>query len=257
MWTLRVIREWPGSADVELTVEAETKKEACDKALAAAEDYGEWDEDVHPADAHFSIDAVIRVTPEGDASDLIPPEQEELLASVRASLKREAEHDKQPDDPAYRAHLERALGHYFEFAVEECQAVQAAFLADGTWVRTDPLTYASEATVKEFTDPRGHGCVEEEVKGWLAAHIAGRDKSMDEQVCDLLAKQKRIALIWAIEDVLRLRPDLTAEQAWEVLQAVESEADALVGVTWDTLEECAERLFGDGPDDDENEEEDE
>ena len=44
-----------------------------------------------------------------------------------------------------------------------------------------------------------------------------------------------------------IRPDLTLEQAWEVLQRTSSKHDANVGITWETLEYQAQSLFGDAP----------
>ncbi len=61
---------------------------------------------------------------------------------------------------------------------------------------------------------------------------------------DLLAGRQQIALIWSIEDVLAVRPDLTKQQAWKVLRQVERHHDAALGVTWDTLQFAAEHLFG-------------
>jgi len=73
----------------------------------------------------------------------------------------------------------------------------------------------------------------------------------DIDIDALLAERKQIALIWSIEDVQQVRPDLTDDQAWEVLQQVKSEHDATLGVTWDTLEWAANHLFGDAPETDE------
>jgi hypothetical protein len=59
----------------------------------------------------------------------------------------------------------------------------------------------------------------------------------------LLAERKQIAAIWGVEDVREVRPDLTDDQAWEVLQTAESQHDATVGITWDTLDLIADELF--------------
>ena len=60
---------------------------------------------------------------------------------------------------------------------------------------------------------------------------------------DLLYERRQIAHIWSIEDVLEVRPDLSEEQAWEVLQKVDAKKDASVGITWDTLRLHADWLF--------------
>jgi len=66
---------------------------------------------------------------------------------------------------------------------------------------------------------------------------------IDCQVHALLAEQKKIAIIWCIEDVQSFRPDLSDEQAWEVLQQVEDIHDAEWGISWQTLETVADDLF--------------
>jgi hypothetical protein len=63
------------------------------------------------------------------------------------------------------------------------------------------------------------------------------------------AERKEIANVWMIEDVLSIRPDLTEEQAWEVLQVAESRHDATIGINWDVLDYHAQSLFGEAPDD--------
>jgi hypothetical protein len=66
-------------------------------------------------------------------------------------------------------------------------------------------------------------------------------------VSELLAQRREIAILWQIDDVLCIRPDLTEEQAWEVLQVVERRHDATIGVNWDVLHFHAQALFGDTP----------
>jgi hypothetical protein len=69
----------------------------------------------------------------------------------------------------------------------------------------------------------------------------------------LLAGRRMIAAVWSVEDVREIRPDLTDEQAWRVLQEVERRQDATLGITWDTLEWVAGDLFGDAPETDDAE----
>lgn len=75
--------------------------------------------------------------------------------------------------------------------------------------------------------------------------------SDDIDVHALLARRKQIAAIWSVEDVQQVRPDLTAEQAWEVLREVGRRHDAELGITWLTLECFAEDRFGRAPETDE------
>jgi hypothetical protein len=62
----------------------------------------------------------------------------------------------------------------------------------------------------------------------------------------VLATRRQIAAIWSIEDVQEVRPDLTEEQCWEVLQAVRDH-DATIGINWEVLSCHAEMLFGSAP----------
>lgn len=79
-------------------------------------------------------------------------------------------------------------------------------------------------------------------------------EDIDIYVFQLLAKHRKIAAIWCIEDVKAIRPDLTDDQAWEILQQVESSHDAENGISWTTLEIIADDLFGPSLETDEDEE---
>jgi hypothetical protein len=69
-------------------------------------------------------------------------------------------------------------------------------------------------------------------------------------IYNMLAHRREIAIVWNTHDVKEVRPDLTDDQAWEVLQQVERQNDANIGVNWHTLECAAEELFGPPPDGD-------
>lgn len=55
----------------------------------------------------------------------------------------------------------------------------------------------------------------------------------------------QIALIWSVYDVQDVRPDLTDDEAYDVLQKVSRKHDADQGVNWDTLRETASWDFND------------
>ena len=60
----------------------------------------------------------------------------------------------------------------------------------------------------------------------------------------LLTPAEQIAVVWSSDDVLEIRPDLTREQAVEVLNEAENCHDAGIGINWHSLECTAEGLFG-------------
>lgn len=85
----------------------------------------------------------------------------------------------------------------------------------------------------------------------LDAAVDAGKRSVDIQSLDvhaILAERRQIALIWGVEDLQEVRPDLSDEQAWQVLQNADRRHDATMGINWDTLECHAEMLFGDAPD---------
>ena len=53
-----------------------------------------------------------------------------------------------------------------------------------------------------------------------------------------------IAMLWTVEDIHGLRPDLTDEQAMNVLITASENHDANDGVNWDVLHHWATDLYG-------------
>jgi hypothetical protein len=66
-------------------------------------------------------------------------------------------------------------------------------------------------------------------------------------VPELLAKSRTIAIVWTIEDVRKARPDLTEDQAWEVLEHARRVHDPDLGLTTGRLRDHALELFGPAP----------
>jgi hypothetical protein len=71
----------------------------------------------------------------------------------------------------------------------------------------------------------------------------------DIDVHDLLAKRHQVAVIWSVEDVQEMRPDLNADQAWEVLQQCYKVHDCEGGFNWLLIETVADDLFPSPSDD--------
>lgn len=77
--------------------------------------------------------------------------------------------------------------------------------------------------------------------------FAGVDDDIELDIHELLARDEKIAAIWSTEDVQIVRPDLTEDEAWEVLKEVRRTYDAQIGINGLTLESVATTLFGPGP----------
>lgn len=65
----------------------------------------------------------------------------------------------------------------------------------------------------------------------------------DIDIKDMLLRRRQVAVIWNIEDVLGVRPDLTDSQAWEVLQRCRLVHDCEVGFNWLLIETVADDLY--------------
>jgi len=55
--------------------------------------------------------------------------------------------------------------------------------------------------------------------------------------------ERQIAIIWSLEDVQEIRPDLSDDECMEVLGFAENKHDASIGINWDTLEIWADYLY--------------
>jgi len=74
------------------------------------------------------------------------------------------------------------------------------------------------------------------------AKIPAQDLS-NIDIHQLLRHRREVAIIWSIEDVKEIRPDLTEDQAWTVLQQCERQHDCNFGITWEHIDWVAENLF--------------
>ena len=137
-----------------------------------------------------------------------------------------------------------ALAAILPYAENESQSLYECWKRDGDEAAKEALE-ACECSIKE-----ARAAVE-------AANTVGshRECEADEPAAHAItAARRRIVADWSIEDVQKIRPDLTDEQAWKVLLAVLRHRDATIGINWDVLDYHAENLFGVGPQTDETEE---
>jgi len=85
-----------------------------------------------------------------------------------------------------------------------------------------------------------------------AAFDAGHAKAQENaDINELLAARNQIGVIWDVEDVQSVRPDLNDQEAFQVLREAKRGHDANWGINWQCLEIVAQSLFGEAPDPDE------
>jgi hypothetical protein len=80
-----------------------------------------------------------------------------------------------------------------------------------------------------------------------AAGIASATTDVDNLIREHLQRQRQVAVIWCVADVKDVRPDLTDDQAWEVLQECRDQHDCEWGITWTFIKDVAANLFGKAP----------
>jgi hypothetical protein len=56
-------------------------------------------------------------------------------------------------------------------------------------------------------------------------------------------QRRQIAVIWSTEDVRQVRPDLTDDQAWEVLKRCDERKECEISITWTFIELIADEMF--------------
>jgi hypothetical protein len=67
--------------------------------------------------------------------------------------------------------------------------------------------------------------------------------TVDVDIQELLAEQKAVALVFTTADVKKLRPDLTDEQTWEILQMFEAAAEDCPDPLYETMSQIADMHF--------------
>jgi hypothetical protein len=62
-------------------------------------------------------------------------------------------------------------------------------------------------------------------------------------MCRFDEKTQTLQDPWHVDDVFNQRPDLTEDQAIEVLRRLARNFDANIGINWEVIDSCAEYLF--------------
>lgn len=149
--------------------------------------------------------------------------------------------------PGARANARRICAAVNACKGLDTEALERGVIAELRHALGELLTAASDldAAIDGVTDQfdAERGCMNAAIRTAQSVLDAGTEINVHQ----LLAGRKHIAAIWSVEDMQGIRPDLTAEQAWEVLQEAQHKHDAMMGISWDTLEILAEDLFGPAP----------
>lgn len=197
------------------------------------------------ADSLEAAAAIARDKPTADADDIQDCEGETLTALVDVAGDTEYEQSRIIDfeqeqqrraAPALLAALEAIL-LYAELAHEAARSEKP---------RHNPDCEAEAEQAAKAVEAAQAAIAQAKAAGILPA-------AADMDIHALLAERRQIALIWNIEDVQEIRPDLTANQCWQVLKDAARRHHPTIGLNWDVLSGHADMLFG-APEPDEAEE---
>jgi hypothetical protein len=75
--------------------------------------------------------------------------------------------------------------------------------------------------------------------------IAREDRPTFREIRSILAERRQIAILWTVDDVQAVRPDLDEDQAWKLLQQIEHDHDGDYGLTFDAIKSASQNLFPD------------
>ncbi len=101
--------------------------------------------------------------------------------------------------------------------------------------------------LEENAEQGGHLQVAIDVDDLFETNCIPEEHAFDLDIHEVLAENRQIAHIWGVEDVQEVRPDLDDDQAWQVLQTVERHLDSECGISWQTIKDTAEGLYGPKP----------
>jgi hypothetical protein len=62
-------------------------------------------------------------------------------------------------------------------------------------------------------------------------------------MCHFDEKTQTLQDPWHVDDVLNQRPDLTEDQACDVLDRLADNFDANIGINWEVIDACAHYLY--------------
>lgn len=63
------------------------------------------------------------------------------------------------------------------------------------------------------------------------------------EIRKVLAEGRQIVIVWGVDDVQDIRPDLDEAQCWDVLQSAGRHHDAERGINWTVLEATAAIMY--------------
>jgi hypothetical protein len=187
------------------------------------------------ADTPEDAAALARDKPTGDADDIEDCNGEDLAALIDVAGDEEFEQSVMIDFEGERIRkaapaLLAALENIIDYAENEAYSLETLKDSPEAEAQAERAWNAVEAAQAAIAQAKASG-------------IAPADTHLNT----LLARRHDIGVTWSVEDVREIRPDLTTEQAEQVLQAAQRQHDATIGINWDVLEGHADRLFGSAP----------
>lgn len=98
--------------------------------------------------------------------------------------------------------------------------------------------------IRQFADSDNRLTLKASVDVDTLVETAFLSDELEVELDELLQENRIIGHLWTIDDVREVRPQLTENQAWEVLRECKDRLDSQVGLNWQQIEDVADDLFG-------------
>jgi hypothetical protein len=178
--------------------------------------------------------------PTGDADDIADCEGEDFAALVDVAG---------DEDFGQSATIDFASERQRKAASQLLAALEAILpYAESEAHSLDKLKDSQEAEAEAL---RAWRAIADAQAAITAANDAAIAPPPEIDIHVVLAERRQIADVWGILDVQTVRPDLSDEQAWAVLQRARRRYDAATGINWDVLACHADEIAGAAPHSDE------
>ena len=185
------------------------------------------------AESPESAAYIVSRMPTGDADDIADCEGEDFAALVDVAEDEDFGQSETIDFPAERQR--KAAGALLA-------ALEAILpYAEGEAYSLDKLKDSQEA---EAEAQNAWQAIADAQAAITAAKETGIARPPEIDIHAVLAERRQIADVWGIPDVRSVRPDLSDDQAWAVLQRARRHYDAATGINWDVLAWHAEEIAG-------------
>ena len=111
------------------------------------------------------------------------------------------------------------------------------------WLANYPDEMGYEDVLGAIRDESDEVIVWEAAEDFPISQLIEVIKETEQAARSWFDEPRTITVTWSVLDVLSVRPDLSKDEAWEVLQLIRKDHSANIGINWEVIESFADFLF--------------